>query len=277
MFVDPGAVVATGKFEVDSDHEDLTGIKVGMILNLCIEYLNSAGMLTICGMKHLRECVWRDLLKLPSAPLPPVCQRFRDSRTWASQTHVLDLDLSRMPYLHKDNVRKIVMRHAATMPNHGYCQGNLYLIYVLGTVFSDEASIYWAYSRMCQRTHCFGPSTYSAKTVPLPPWIMSRARRVSDIPDETWDLLLRLRWLFIMFGQTFVSHKCLCAVWDYCVHARNRMLCVCAALLEHPVAASTCACPLEVANQLVSVQITDISDTAAIIASAQNIESTYYS
>jgi len=186
-----------------------------------------------------------------------------------------------MPYLHKANVRKIVMRHAATMPNHGYCQGNLYILYVLGMVFRDEASIYWAYSRMCQRIHCFGPDAFSESTVVMPPWLLRRAREASDIDDFTWDMILRLRWLFIMFGQTFVSHRCLCAVWDYCIHTRQRMFCVCAALLEHAVATRTvddeCICALEAASELVAVQVDRVEDTAAIIARAQKVESEYYS
>lgn len=30
--VEPGAVVATGKLQVDSDHDDLIGINVGIVL-----------------------------------------------------------------------------------------------------------------------------------------------------------------------------------------------------------------------------------------------------
>ena len=227
---------------------------------------------------QLRECLWRKLLRLPDAPLPRVAKRFCKSTTWAQQTDVLDHDIRRMPCLHKENVRKIVMRHAATMPNHGYCQGNLYLIYVLGRVFRDEQSIFWAYQRMCQRIHCFSPESYQPDVL-LPTWLLHQAQALSNIPVDTWDLLLRLRWLFIMFGQTVVSHQCLCAVWDYCIPANRRMLCMCSALLEYAAAhvdVPDDVCVLEKARYLIAVQVKSIQDTAALIARAHEIEEKRY-
>ena len=222
---------------------------------------------------QLRECVWRKLLKIPVAPLPKISKSFNTSETWLQQAVTFAHDINRMPVLHKQNVEKIVMRHAATMPNHGYCQGHLYILYVLGAVFRDEASIYWAYTRMCQRVRCFGPDTYTNKSK-LPSWLLHQAIDKICIDIETWDLLLRMRWLFIMFGQTFTSYRCLCAVWDYVIHTNKRLLCMCAAILQHAFATPELCRqePLEYAREVVGIQINDIKTTAFIIAQAQTIE-----
>ena len=222
---------------------------------------------------QLRECVWRKLLKIPAAPLPRISKTFHTSETWLQQAVTFDHDVNRMPVLHKQNVQKIVMRHAATMPNHGYCQGHLYILYVLGAVFRDEASIYWAYARMCQRVRCFGPDTYSSRRK-LPSWVLQQAVDTTHLEVDTWDLLLRMRWLFIMFGQTFTSYRCLCAVWDYVIHKQQRLLCMCAALLQHAFDKPALLRhePLEYAREVVAIKIDDIKTTATIIAQAQAIE-----
>ena len=173
--------------------------------------------------------------------------------------------------MHGANVRQIVMRHAATMPAHGYIQGNLYIMYPLGCVFSDEASVFWAYARVCHHISCFGPNTDYGKQV-VPAWLVQHAHRAVPIPYDVWDMMIRMRWLFIMFGQTFVHSECLCSVWDYCLREKQRMYCVCAALIDTAIKDKSEGCPYARANNIVSTEITTDESTARILAAAQQIE-----
>lgn len=219
---------------------------------------------------NLREHLWRSKLKLDATQLPKVSSTFQSSSTWKRQDIVLHADLKRMPHLHAQNVRAIVLRHAATMPTQGYIQGNLYIMCPLGYVFNDEASVFWAYTRVCHHINCFGPNTDYDKHV-VPTWLIKHAHRVVPIPYDIWDLMIRLRWLFIMFGQTFVHPDCICSVWDYCLREKQRMYCVCAALID---AASVVDndCPYTWASDIVSTEITTSESTARILAAAQQIE-----
>ena len=232
-------------------------------------------MQVTCIMQ-LRECLWRKLLRLPDAPLPRVAKRFCKSTTWAQQTDVLDHDIRRMPCLHKENVRKIVMRHAATMPNHGYCQGNLYLIYVLGRVFRDEQSIFWAYQRMCQRIHCFSPESYQPDVL-LPTWLLHQAQALSNIPVDTWDLLLPALAIHHVWANRRVSPMPVrCVGLPHSSKQAHAVHVFCA--VEYAAATLTWddVCVLEKARYLIAVQVKSIQDTAALIARAHEIEEKRY-
>lgn len=222
---------------------------------------------------HLREALWRQKLKLVAARLPPISGSFQSSSAWKVQDRTLLRDLRRMPRMNADNVRRIVMRHAATMPSHGYIQGNLYLMYAIGCVFHDEASVFWAYTRVCHQTSCFGPDYMHVPAV-VPEWLVTLAHGCVPIEKHIWDKLIRFRWLFIMFGQTFVHAPCLCAVWDYCLQDKHRMFCVCAALLGHASAQERPdkPCLLALASDMVAIQVDSVALTAELLATAKRLE-----
>ena len=218
---------------------------------------------------NLREVTWSKMLGITAAPLPKMCPSFGSSSAWKRQQEVLAKDCQRMPAMHYNNVQKIVMRHAATMPNHGYIQGNLYILYALGLVFRDEASMFWAYSRMCHRLSRFGPDA-DLGTAILPQWLLKQAQQLTKLDVDALDVIIRLRWLFIMFGQTFTKYNCLQAVWDFCIADQHHLYALAFVLLEFASAqpSAQCACPIETASAIFSIQIDDATETAQLIAKA---------
>lgn len=213
---------------------------------------------------RLREAQWRRYYRIPSK-LPTMHARFTASETWQEQRQVLDMDLSRMPPMRKDNVTKIILRFAATAPYAGYTQGNLYLVYALGLVFSDERSIFWAFAHTVQRLHRYGPTTpYGTRIVP--DWVISHA---PELDRDLWDIIIRFRWLYVMFGQT-MTHGLL-DVWDYCLKGETHMFSLCAALLMRGslLDFSSCESNLERANLIIGSTVDSEEEVAQLISQAQ--------
>lgn len=221
---------------------------------------------------HLRETQWRAFLGLHTMPtkLPKMHAQFSASQCWARQLHVLDYDLVRMPVLQKENVTKIVQRYSATSPYAGYTQGNLYIVYGIGLVFADEQSVFWAFTRTVDRLHLFGPATPFGTRM-LPTWIIDMADKAVPVGRDLWDLMLRLRWLYIMFGQTFTSREAMLAMWDYCLRGEANLMSTCAALLHRGISAqqSNASSPLEQASLILKQTVSTVEETAELISQAQ--------
>ena len=221
---------------------------------------------------QLREAQWRGLLGLHNMPakLPKMHARFGESVCWARQQHVLDYDLLRMPELQKENVTKIVQRFSATSPYAGYTQGNLYIVYGVGLVFGDEQSVFWAFARTVNRLHVYGPSTPFGTRV-LPTWVLDKAEKAVPVGRDLWDLTLRLRWIYIMFGQTFTTRDGMLAIWDYCLRGEANLLSTCAALLHRGICQEqhNRASSLERASLILNQKITSLQQTAELISQAQ--------
>ena len=223
----------------------------------------------------LRQVQWRARLRLRSPlRLPKMHDRFVQSSCWHRQKQVLNSDMIRMPYLHRGNVTKIVQRFAATSPYAGYTQGNLYIVYGIGLVYHDEQSVYWAYSRLIKRLDAYGPATPHG-TLVLPHWLTSAANDIVPIGIDLWDLTIRLRWVYIMFGQNCTSSDNLLVIWDYCLKGMPHVFSLCAALLfngllldiSQPL--SPAKCPLERAAEILDQPIDSSEFCARILCHAQ--------
>lgn len=193
--------------------------------------------------------------------------KFSSSDTWLRQQGVLDNDLRRMPRMDHGNVYRIVMRHAATAPSCGYIQGNLYILYLIGLVFHDERSVFWAYARLTLAQSRYGPNTDYGRLV-IPDWVLPKEE---EVDRSLWDLMIRLRWLFILFGQTFPDPVHLCAIVDYALRGEDHMYSICAALIRHQLPQCTHDSPMERMAELFGMQIKDQSGTALIIGLASQI------
>jgi len=170
----------------------------------------------------------------------------------------------------RGNVIKLVKRHAATVPWHPYTQGHLYLIHTMAHVLRDELSLYWGYRRICRLLHPFGPDTAYGTHV-VPDYVY--AILPFDVDREVFDVVLRFRWLYIMYGQTFTTTSGLCAIWDYILPQFANIYRVAAALLAHSLAHEVCTdnCSLERLSDIASIQIHSDTVVAEIIAYAQAI------
>ena len=219
---------------------------------------------------RLREHIWRHSLRVDTrANLPKMYNKYAKSSVWAAQLYVLDQDLLRMPSMHRGNVIKLVKRHAATVPWHPYTQGHLYLIYTIALVLKDERSLYWGYRRICRLLHPFGPDTAYATHV-VPDWIYNLLP--FNVDRKLFDVVIRFRWMYIMFGQTFTTSSSICAIWDYILPNFTNIYRVCASLLVHSIAISDATgCALERLTNIVSVQIKSDTVVAQIIAYSQAI------
>ena len=194
------------------------------------------------------------------------------SEIWSAQLSVIQNDLQRMPAMNHDNVIKLIKRHAATSPWHPYTQGHLYLIYTMGYVLRDEQSLFWGYSQLCNILYKYGPDNrYGTKVVP--DWVV-----VGNVPEglDTYFAghCIGLRWVYVMFGQTFTTPETICAVWDYLLFDTRNIHCMCAALLQHAshtVARKDDECLLEYWSNILSIQIDTTETAAALIACAQKI------
>lgn len=224
---------------------------------------------------HLRETRWRQLLKLGHSqrPLPRMYHKYYLTQTWTDQLPTIAQDLRRMPSMNYDNVVKLIKRHAATNPWHPYTQGHLYLIYAIGLVFKDEASLFWSYKTICSTLYQYGPDTRQNAII-VPDWVFDSVSNIK-LDRTMWDNLVRFRWLYILFGQTFVTPETLCAAWDFVLLDRHRMMCMCAALLEYS-AQHTCVqssvCELERASRLISIQVDSTESAATVLALAQKVQ-----
>ena len=219
----------------------------------------------------LRQKLWRSMLGLHASgdKLPKVHARFKSSECWHEQEQVLQNDLVRMPLLQPDNVLKIIRRFCAASPYAGYTQGNLYLVYGIGMVFSDEQSVYWAFARVVKLVHPYGPSTpYGCHVVPQ--WLVSIVQHI-DIGRDMWDLIIRMRWLYIIFGQTFDTPEALLSAWDYCLRGSEHMYSLCAALLYRGLRLTYDAdmCSLERASLILGQSVNSLEETADLISQAQ--------
>jgi len=224
---------------------------------------------------QLRERLWRRSIGLMrAAKLPKFQPSFGNSGAWIHQADQVDVDLNRMPAMNRENVMKLVMRHVATCPWYGYTQGHLYLIYAIGLVLHDECSMFWAYTRMCRSLYRFGPTTAYGVHV-VPDWVYSQVAERIELERDLWDVIVRFRWLFVMFGQTCTTPDTLCAIWDFNLQHPSNMFCTCAALLqyglEHETADALDRCPLERVSDLISIQIQTTSQAAGILARANTI------
>lgn len=216
---------------------------------------------------QLRETQWRRVYNV-RRKLPKMHKRFLRSASWDSQSHVLEQDLSRMPPMNRDNVFKIVQRFAATLPYAGYTQGNLYLMYTLGHVFHEECALYWAFVSTVQSVHKYGPSTPYGVHI-IPDWVIQYA---PSIDRSLCEILIRFRWLYIMFGQTFTSSASILVVWDYCLLGEAHRFSLCAALFargESVIDFSGCANELERAHLIISQNISSTEEAARVISQAQ--------
>lgn len=225
---------------------------------------------------RLREHIWRRQLKLHAHKLlPKVYKTYSSTNTWAKQLQVLDGDLARMPHMNRCNVIKLVQRHAAAVPNHPYTQGHLYLIRTMALVFGDESSLYWGYAHICRFLHPYGPDTAWGVHV-LPPWIYDATKDKLQVCPDLFDVVLRMRWVYILFGQTFITSSCICTVWDYVLNDLSRIHRLCYALLMHgldnELEACEVMCPLQRLSMLVSNQFESDVVVAELIARAQSVQ-----
>jgi len=205
--------------------------------------------------------------------LPRMHSGFTKSYRWQQeQLPIVVLDISRMPCMHIHNVLRVVARFSATAPYGGYTQGNLYLLYVAGLVYDDEVRVYWAFERLVHRINKYGPSTqYGCRVVP--DWVIGIGKYFADIDSDMWDLLIRLRWIYVLFGQTFATHAGLLAACDFVLQDASdiHMFAMCGALLEHAqnMDLSSCECSLERASAVIGQKVRSDEEAAYIICRAQ--------
>lgn len=228
-------------------------------------------------MMLLREKRWRHHLKLNNKPqsLPKMYKKYEKTKIWGDQLVTIAQDLQRMPSMNKRNVIKLVQRHAATSPWHPYTQGHLYLIYTMGLVLKDEPSLFWGYKCICTTLYRYGPDTSQQQLV-VPDWVFACVSTIA-LERSMWDNLVRFRWIYIMFGQTFCTQETVCAAWDYVLLDTHRLHCMCAALLQYSLACEQKQqdmCPLERASRLISVKISSVEAAANVLARAHEIQQT---
>lgn len=223
---------------------------------------------------HLREAQWLALLRLQDAThLPRMHTGFTASDRWRQeQLPIIVMDMSRMPSMHSQNVLRVIARFSATAPYGGYTQGNLYLLYAAGLVFDDEVRVYWAFERLVHRVDRYGPTTpYGARVVP--DWVVDAGQPYAELDRDMWDLLIRLRWIYVLFGQTFATHAGLLAACDFALQGPSDvgMFALCAALLErgNDMDLSMCECSLERASLIIGQKVLSDEEAAFIISRAQ--------
>jgi hypothetical protein len=219
----------------------------------------------------LRQGQWRKSLKLPaSLSLPRMHRNYLQSRSWQKLLEVVRHDLARMPPMNDTNVVRVLSRFSATAPYGGYTQGNLYLLYAIGLVYHDEQTIYWSLHNAVRFVHPFGPTTLPDARV-IPAWVIAVVTPYAFLDDMTWSLLIRLRWIYVLFGQTFEARDGLLAVWDFVIAGYDNLYCMCAALLlqASTIDFTDCGCPHERASRIMSKKVLTTHATAAIISRAQ--------
>jgi len=176
--------------------------------------------------------------------------------------------------MNRENVIRLVKRHAATVPWHPYTQGHLYLIHTMALVLHDEMSLYWGYTRICRIIHPYGPDTPYETNV-IPDYVYDVISDTIDVERDLFDVVLRMRWVYVIFGQTFPTSSGICAVWDYILRDFSNMYRVCAALLRHAIdnepEVDAGVCDLERFSEFASIKIESDTDVAGIIACAQAI------
>jgi hypothetical protein len=222
----------------------------------------------------LRERQWKQLMHIDAhRGLPHVHGDYAHTATWLDLKTVLNVDLKRMPKMHARNVTRIVQRHSATTPWHPYTQGHLYIIYTMAHVLRDERSLYWGYAHACRLVHRYGPDTTFDDTV-LPDKLYGIVCRKLNVCRNLFDTVLRMRWLYVLFGQAIPSPASLCCVWDYVLKNDDNMYRMCASLLEYAMDnehdVHPDKCHLERFSDYVSIQIHSDVAVAALIADAQS-------
>lgn len=239
------------------------------MLTTLVFILCTSSTMAVPWQMHLRERQWRQIYYIRKK-LPKVSASFTQSKQWLQQRSVLEQDLPRMPPMNHQNVTKIIRRFAATLPYAGYTQGNLYLVYAIGMVFKDELTVFWAFACTVQKVHRFGPTTpYGVHIVP--DYVFSLA---PGIERSLWDIMVRFRWLYIMFGQTFPRADLILPVWDYILISRRRMFNMCAALVHHGMRSidfSECHTELEKAQRIIGQVIDTPEEVASLISHAQQL------
>ena len=223
----------------------------------------------------LRERLWRRKLKLNvHKVLPKIYSKYACTDIWETQLQTLDLDLARMPRMNRSNVIKLVKRHAATVPNHPYTQGHLYIIRTMALVFGDESSLFWGYLKICRALHPYGPDTAWGKHM-LPDWVYQQICQKLTVCRDMFDVVLRLRWIYILFGQTFTTSRSICTVWDYVLNNNVRIHRLCCALimygLEHEPKSRAQMCDIQRFSLIVSAQYSSDVVVAELIARAQAV------
>ena len=223
---------------------------------------------------HLRAAQWQALLRLDdTTQLPRMHAKFTVSRRWRmEQLPIVKLDISRMPSMHIKNVIKVIARFSATAPYGGYTQGNLYLLYAVGLVYDDEVRVYWAFERLVHRVNRYGPSSAAGACL-MPEWVIDIAQHYAPIDRGTWQLLMRLRWIYVLFGQTFTTRAGLLSACDFALHGKSDIgiFALCAALLERAssIDTSMCQCSLEKASAIIGNKVLSDEDAALVISRAQ--------
>jgi len=200
-------------------------------------------------------------------------QRYDKTPVWAAQLHVLDQDLKRMPYMNRTNVIRLVQRHAATVPWHPYTQGHLYIIRTMAFVLHDESSLFWGYTRICRQLYPYGPDTVWGSRV-VPDWVYDAIVDKVDVCRDLFDVVIRFRWIYILFGQTFTTPSTICTAWDYVLSGTGCIHRLCHALLLYAVdrVDRDAICAIQQLSLLASIQIDSDADVAEIIAQAQAIK-----
>lgn len=220
-----------------------------------------------------RERNWCRRLKVNrNKKLPKVHPRFLQSQFWADQIDCIDRDLPRMPHMHRENVCRIVRRHAASTPWHPYTQGHLYLIYVAALVMRHEGTLFWTYNRLCHRVFKFGPDTsYSTKVIPS--CVYDSVQHQIDVCPVLFEVVIRMRWLFIMFGQTFTTPESVCVAWDYLLIDQKNMFKLAIALLQRSWSDTEIldvGCGLERLQNMVAISVPCAIEAAELVAFAQD-------
>lgn len=219
----------------------------------------------------LRERLWcRKLAITKKCKLPRVNKHYIKSGSWEKQQPYIDLDLNRMPSMHRENVYKLVRRHAATTPWHPYTQGHLYLIYGIALVLRGEHAMYWGYNRLCHFVYPYGPDTPYDKLV-VPEQVFNVVKGRIPVCRKLFDVVIRMRWLYIMFGQTFTTPATLCIIWDFVLLNATNIYRLSYVLLQHALEQEVYnnhCCNTERFSNLVSIQISCPLVAARLIAQA---------
>jgi hypothetical protein len=132
--------------------------------------------------------------------------------------------------------------------------------------------VYWAFERLVHRVDRYGPATpYGNRLVP--DWVVDVGQPYAELDRDMWDLLIRLRWIYVLFGQTFATHAGLLAACDFALQGPSDvgMFALCAALLERgkDMDLGMYDCSLERASIIIGQKVLSDEEAAFIITRAQ--------
>ena len=214
----------------------------------------------------MRRHTWAITMKMDKAVLPTLHNSFTNSDAWKQVTPTLTHDLNRMPcHMNIQNALRIIMRYVQYMPEYGYTQGQLHLLYVLSYVFNTETELFWGFSKVVDFTYPYSP------TAEFPECTLSCIMECMPECDRTLlSLYVRFKWMFIMFAQTFTCRQCICAVWDYVLLRHDRIVGVCKQLLLYlRQRFASIKCPNEKLCIMMNYTICDIMETNQILCQAE--------